>query len=69
MYKEGTQVHGFRDFGLCVDMTYYHWNIGKMEFWNIGYNFIEIKKLRSILFFCFFGLFPLFRCSIIPSFP
>ena len=34
-YREGTQAHGFRDVGLCVDMPSYYWDIGKMEYWNI----------------------------------
>jgi hypothetical protein len=49
-----------------VDMPSYHWNIGKMELWNVGYNCMEIKKIGSVLFFWFFGLFPLFHRSIIP---
>lgn len=33
-YREGTQTHGFRDVGLCVDISS-HWNIGNVEYWNI----------------------------------
>jgi len=51
-------------------MSSYHWNIGKMEFWNIGCNRMEIKELVSgpvFMLFWFVSIIPIFHHSIIPT--